>query len=102
MLPAVVTTAAVASAAVGTWLAVNAVSAAQSVESAQYGSLLGPASRMTRPEAEAAVRRANEGAALAAATGAATGLLAYWAIWLWSQGEAADDRPDRPLTAAVP
>jgi len=34
------------------------------------------------------VRRANEGSALAAASGAATALLAYWAVWLWSH----DDR----------
>jgi hypothetical protein len=92
VLPAVVTTAAVGAAALGTWLAVNAAAAAQSVEAAQYESLAGPASRMTRPEAEAAVRRANEGAALAAASGAATGLLAYWAIWLWSHGEPAPSR----------
>jgi len=87
LLPAVVTTAAVGTAAAGTWLVVNAVAAARSVEAAQYESLAGPASRMTRPEAEAAVRRANEAAALAAASGAATGLLAYWAIWLWSHEE---------------
>jgi len=97
VLPALVTTAAVGSAAVGTWLAVNAVAAAQSVEAAHYESLLGPASRMTRPEVEAAVRRANEGAALAAATGAATGLLAYWALWLWSH-----DGGEKPARLAEP
>jgi hypothetical protein len=101
VLPALVTVAAVGAAAAGTWLAVSAVASAQSVEAAQYESLAGPASRMTRPEAEAAVRRANEGAALAAATGAATGLLAYWAIWLWSHDEGGTPRPS-PSTNGNP
>jgi hypothetical protein len=76
--------AAAGSAAATTWFFLSAQQSEQALRAGDFQSSQGPASTLTRAEAEAHVAAANQAYTVAAATGAATALLVSWAVWAWT------------------
>jgi hypothetical protein len=83
-LPVAVSVAAAGGAGATGWFLVSAQQSELALRATEFQSSQGPASTLTRAEAEAHVAAANQTYMVAAATGAATALLVSWAVWLWT------------------